>query len=40
MVENETACIVEVNSETDFVSRNSEFHDLMRSILEMFNEKY
>ena len=26
MVENETACIVEVNSETDFVSRNSEFH--------------
>ena len=35
MVENETACIVEVNSETDFVSRNSEFHSLMRSILEI-----
>ncbi len=35
MVENETACIVEVNSETDFVSRNSEFHSLLRSILEI-----
>ncbi len=29
------ASIIEVNSETDFVSRNSEFHDLVNSILDI-----
>ena len=29
------AAMIEVNSETDFVSRNSEFHDLVNSILEI-----
>ena len=32
-VDQNKATIVEVNSETDFVSRNSEFHKLVRSIL-------
>ena len=30
-----SAAMIEVNSETDFVSRNSEFHDLVNSILEI-----
>tara|TARA_B000000532_G_C18851749_1_gene399801 strand:- start:165 stop:992 length:828 start_codon:yes stop_codon:yes gene_type:complete len=29
------ASIIEINSETDFVSRNSEFHDLVNSILDI-----
>ena len=33
MVNAEKASIVEINSETDFVSRNSEFHELVNSIL-------
>ena len=32
---NNSAVIIEVNSETDFVSRNSEFHNLMSSILDI-----
>ncbi len=35
MIVNETAAIIEINSETDFVSRNSEFHDLMRNVLDV-----
>ena len=35
MVQEGKASIVEVNSETDFVSRNSEFHSLVRSILDI-----
>ena len=31
-VQAEKASIIEVNSETDFVSRNSEFHNLVNSI--------
>ena len=34
-VSQEGAAIVEVNSETDFVSRNKEFHDLVNNILEI-----
>jgi elongation factor Ts len=34
-VENQFASIIEINSETDFVSRNSEFHDLCRKILDL-----
>ena len=34
-VSKEKAAIVEVNSETDFVSRNSEFHALVNSILDI-----
>ena len=30
-----SAAMIEVNSETDFVSRNSEFHELVNSILEI-----
>ena len=33
--EGNSAAMIEVNSETDFVSRNSEFHDLVNSILEI-----
>ena len=33
--EGNSAAMIEVNSETDFVSRNSEFHDLINSILEI-----
>ena len=33
--EGNSAAIIEVNSETDFVSRNSEFHELVNSILEI-----
>ena len=34
-VHSERASIIEVNSETDFVSRNSEFHSLVNSILDI-----
>ena len=34
-VQSKTASIVEVNSETDFVSRNSEFHELVNCILDI-----
>ena len=34
-VNSDQATILEVNSETDFVSRNSEFHNLVNSILEI-----
>ena len=34
-VQAEKASIIEVNSETDFVSRNSEFHSLVNSILDI-----
>ena len=34
-VQSEKASIIEVNSETDFVSRNSEFHSLVNSILDI-----
>ena len=34
-VQAEKATIIEVNSETDFVSRNSEFHSLVNSILDI-----
>ena len=34
-VQAEKASIIEVNSETDFVSRNSEFHNLVNSILDI-----
>ena len=33
--EGNSAAMIEVNSETDFVSRNSEFHELVNSILEI-----
>ncbi len=33
--EGNSAVMIEVNSETDFVSRNSEFHELVSSILEI-----
>ena len=33
--EGNSAAMIEVNSETDFVSRNSEFHELVSSILEI-----
>ena len=33
--EGNSAAMIEVNSETDFVSRNSEFHELVYSILEI-----
>ena len=36
---NGKATILEINSETDFVSRNSEFHDLVKSILDISIEK-
>ena len=32
-IEDETAAIIEVNSETDFVSRNAEFHKLVNEVL-------
>jgi elongation factor Ts len=35
-VEKESAVIIEVNSETDFVSRNSEFHELVNSIMDIY----
>ena len=39
-VQSEKASIIEVNSETDFVSRNSEFHSLVNSILDIsINDK-
>ena len=34
-VQSKTASIVEINSETDFVSRNSEFHELVNCILDI-----
>ena len=34
-VEGSQASIIEINSETDFVSRNSEFHNLVNSILDI-----
>ena len=34
-VKEEKASIIEVNSETDFVSRNSEFHSLVNAILDI-----
>ena len=34
------ASIVEVNSETDFVSRNGEFHELVQSILDIVISNY
>ena len=34
-VRDSNASIVEINSETDFVSRNSEFHELVNSILDI-----
>ena len=34
-VNNEAASLVEINSETDFVSRNAEFQKLVRSILDL-----
>ena len=34
-IDNNIATIIELNSETDFVSRNSEFHKLVKSILEL-----
>ena len=34
-VEGSQASIIEINSETDFVSRNSEFHNLVNSILDL-----
>ena len=34
-IDNNIATIIELNSETDFVSRNSEFHKLVNSILEL-----
>ena len=33
--EGNSAAMIKINSETDFVSRNSEFHDLVNSILEI-----
>ena len=33
--EGNSAAMIEVNSETDFVSRNAEFHELVNSILEI-----
>ena len=33
------ACVVEINSETDFVSRNSEFQELVTSILDIAVQK-
>ena len=33
--EGKSAAMIKVNSETDFVSRNSEFHELVNSILEI-----
>tara|TARA_B100001996_G_scaffold370700_1_gene345274 strand:- start:679 stop:1509 length:831 start_codon:yes stop_codon:yes gene_type:complete len=38
-VENNKAAIVEINSETDFVSRNNEFHDLVSDILSIAIEE-
>ena len=35
MVKNQLATMVEINSETDFVSRNAEFHKLVYEILEI-----
>ncbi len=32
-IEDDTAAIIEVNSETDFVSRNAEFHKLVNNVL-------
>ena len=43
MVKNQLATMVEINSETDFVSRNAEFHKLVYEILEISlenNEDY
>ena len=34
-ISNNTASIIEVNTETDFVSRNAEFHKLVRNILDI-----
>tara|TARA_A100001035_G_scaffold267417_1_gene251340 strand:- start:1968 stop:2795 length:828 start_codon:yes stop_codon:yes gene_type:complete len=34
-VQSEKATIVEINSETDFVSRNAEFHSLVNSVLDI-----
>jgi len=34
-ITNNQAAIVEINSETDFVSRNNEFHELVNQILEI-----